>query len=135
MIPQYRKTAEHHLRSLKTGRSDRAESAWIWSEAPAIITAELFEKAQRQLQRNAATARQRYQPASGRYWLRTLVQGGAGGLGMGGKRQLRTGTQSHYLYYQCTGHAPLTVGRTKRYPAKLVRAERLDAVVWDALVQ
>jgi site-specific DNA recombinase len=135
VIPQYRKMAEHHLRSLKTGRSYRAESEWIWSEAPAIITAELFEKAQRQLQRNAATARKRYQPASGRYLLRTLVKCGACGLGMGGKRQLRTGTQSHYLYYQCTGHAPLTVGRTQRCPAKLVRAERLDAVVWDALVQ
>jgi hypothetical protein len=54
---------------------------------------------------------------------------------MGGKRQLRTGTKSDYLYYQCTGHAPLTVGRTRRCPAKLVRAERLDRVVWQALEQ
>src|SRR5262249_30934058 len=42
VVPQYRKTAEHQLRSLKTGRSYRTESAWIWSEAPAIITIELF---------------------------------------------------------------------------------------------
>jgi len=83
VIPQYRKTAAHHLRSLKTGRSYRAESEWIWSEAPAIITAELFDKAQRQLQRNAASARKRYQPGSGRYLLRTLVKCGECGLGMG----------------------------------------------------
>jgi hypothetical protein len=54
---------------------------------------------------------------------------------MGGKRQVRSGTTSDYLYYQCTGHAPLTVGRTTRCPAKLVRAERLDMVVWQAVVQ
>jgi site-specific DNA recombinase len=134
-IPQYRKRAEHQLQSLKTGRSYRAESEWIWSDAPAIIPAELFDKAQRQLQRNAATARKRYQPASGRYLLRTLVKCGACGLGMGGRRQLRAGKQSDYLYYQCTGHAPLTVGRTRRCPATLVRAERLDLVVWQALEQ
>ena len=135
VIPKYRKTEEHHLRSLKTGRSYRAESEWIWSDAPAIISAELFDKAQWQLQRNAETARKRYQPSSGRYLLRTLVKCGACGLGMGGKRQLRAGKQSDYLYYQCTGHAPLTVGRPTRCPAKLVRVERLDIVVWQALSQ
>jgi hypothetical protein len=52
---------------------------------------------------------------------------------MGGKRQRCAGKASDYLYYQCTGHAPLTVGRTTRCSAKLVRAERLDTVVWNAL--
>jgi site-specific DNA recombinase len=135
VIPRYRKTEEHQLRSLKTGRSYRAESEWIWSEAPAIITRELFEKAQWQLQRNAEAAQKRYQPASGRYLLRTLVKCGACGLGMVGMRQLSTCKKYHYLYYQCTGHAPLTVGRTTRCSAKLVRAERLDTVVWNALSQ
>jgi site-specific DNA recombinase len=135
VIPKYRKTEEHQLRSLKTGRSYRAESEWIWSDAPAIIPAELFAKAQWQLRRNAETARKRYQPGSSRYLLRTLVKCGACGLGMGGKRQVRSGKTSDYLYYQCTGHAPLTVGRTTKCPAKLVRAERLDMVVWQAVVQ
>jgi hypothetical protein len=54
---------------------------------------------------------------------------------MGGRRQRRAGKKSDYRYYQCTGHAPLTVGRTTRCPAKLVRAERLDTVVWHALSQ
>jgi site-specific DNA recombinase len=135
VIPKYRKTGAHQLRSLKTGRSYRAESEWIWSDAPAIIPAELFAKAQWQLRRNAETARKRYQPGSSRYLLRTLVKCGACGLGMGGKRQVRSGKTADYLYYQCTGHAPLTVGRTTRCPAKLVRAERLDMVVWQAVVQ
>jgi Recombinase len=81
VIPQYRKTEEHHLQYLKTGRSYRSESAWVWSEAPALISVELFDKAQRQLQRNAATARKMYQPASRRYWLRTLANAASAGWG------------------------------------------------------
>ena len=135
VIPQYRKAAAHRLRTLKTGRSYRSESEWMWSEAPALITAELFDKAQRQLQRHAATARKMYQPASGRYLLRTLVTCGECGLGMVGIRRLRACKKYHYGYDQCTGHSAQTIGRTMRCAAKLVHAERLDAVVWQALGQ
>jgi len=82
VIPPYRQTAAPQRRDLKTGRSDRAESEWMWSEAPAILTVERCDTAPRPLQRTAAAARKMSQPASRRYWLRTLVTGGAGGLGM-----------------------------------------------------
>jgi len=135
VIPQYRKKEEHRLQYLKTGRSYRAESEWVWSDAPAIISVELFDKAQQQLQRNAATARKMYQPASRRYLLRTLVKCGECGLGMVCIRQLSVCKKYEYLYYECKGHSPLSVGRTTKCNAKLVRAERLDAVVWQALDQ
>lgn len=76
-----------------------------------------------------------YQPTSGRYVLRTLVKCGECGLGMVGIHQLSTCKKYEYLYYECAGHAPLTLGRPRKCPAKLVRAERLDAVVWQALEQ
>jgi site-specific DNA recombinase len=82
VLPQSRKKEEHRLRSLKTGRSYRAESEWVWSDAPAIISVELFDKAQLQLQRNAASARKMYRPTSHRYLLRTLVHCGECGLRM-----------------------------------------------------
>jgi site-specific DNA recombinase len=66
VVPQSRKTAAHHRRSLQTGRSERTESAGIGSEAPAIIPVELFEKAPWHRRRNAATARRMSQPTSGR---------------------------------------------------------------------
>ena len=135
VIPQSRKTAKQQLRSLKTGRRYRPESAWMWSDAPAIITVELFDKAQQQLRRNVATARKMYQPTSGRYLLRTLVKCGECGLGMVGIRHLSPCKKYDYLYYECAGHAPLTVGRATKCPATRVRAERLDAVVWHALEQ
>src|SRR5215813_11509317 len=66
VIPKSRKPDAHHLRSLNTGRSSRAESEGMWSDAPAMIPAELFAKAPWQLRRNADTARKRYQPGSRR---------------------------------------------------------------------
>jgi hypothetical protein len=125
--------SERLLQDLKTGRRYRAESEWVWSDAPAIISVELFDKAQRQ--RNAATARKMYQPASRRYLLRTLVQCGECGLGMVCIRQLSVCKKYEYLYDECKGHSPLSVGRTTRCNAKLVRADRLDAVVWHAICQ
>ena len=135
VIPPYRKREEHQRRDLKTGRSSRAESEWVWSDAPALITVELFEKAQRQRQRHAEAARQMYRPASRRYLLRTLVTCGECGLGMVCIRPLSVCKKYPYLYDECKGHSPLTVGRATKCDTKRVRADRLDAVVWQALCQ
>jgi site-specific DNA recombinase len=48
VLPKYRKVEEAQLQYLKTGRSYRPPQEWVWSDAPAIITPELFEKAQLQ---------------------------------------------------------------------------------------
>jgi site-specific DNA recombinase len=120
---------------LKTGRRYRPESEWIWSDAPAIISRDVFEKAQMQLQRNAALAQKMYQPTSHRYLLRRLVKCGECGLGMICCRQRSVCKRYEYLYYECKGHAPLTCGRLHPCPSRRVRADRLDAVVWQALSQ
>jgi site-specific DNA recombinase len=133
VVPRYRKTAEVHLHSLKTGRRYRPETEWVWSDAPAIIADELFAKAQVQLQRNAELANKRYQPTSRRSWLRRLVGCGACGLGMLCSRQQSVCKKYEYLYYECRGHAPLTCGRVRSCSSRRVRADRLDAVVWQAL--
>jgi site-specific DNA recombinase len=133
VVPRSRKTTEVHLHSFKTGRRYRPETEWVWSDAPAIISDELFAKAQVQLQRNAELAHRRYQPTSRRYLLRRLVQCGACGLGMVCTRQRSVCKKYEYLYYECRGHAPLTCGRVGPCPSRRVRADRLDAVVWQAL--
>jgi len=135
VVPAYRKHDEAQLRSLKTGRSYRPEDEWVWSEAPTIISPELFDKAQLQLQRNAELARKMYQPSSRRYLLRRLVKCGECGLAMTATRQLSVDKRYEYLYYHCRGHAPLTGGRVDKCTSRRVRADRLDAVVWQALSQ
>ena len=133
VLPRYRKTAATHLPYLKTGRSYRPPTDWVWSEAPAIIPGEIFEKAQLQLQRNAEMARKMYQPSSQRYLLRTLVKCGECGLGCVCIRQLGVGHKAEYLYYECKGHQPLPCGRLTKCVSHRVRADRLDAVVWESL--
>jgi site-specific DNA recombinase len=134
-VPKYRKREEHQLHHLKTGRSYRPATEWVWSEAPAIISVELFEKAQLQLQRNAELARKMYQPTSRRYLLRTLVKCGECGLAMSGTRQQSVCKKYEYLYYECKGHQPLNCGRVTPCPSRRVRADRLDQVVWQSLCQ
>jgi len=136
-LPRYRKKEEAQLHSLTTGRRYRPDTEWVWSEAPALLTQEVFEKAQRQLQRNAEVAQKMYRPSSRRYLLRRLVKCGECGLGMVGSRDVHTskkvGKTYEYLYYYCTGHSPLTCGRVTPCPSRRVRADRLDAVVWQTL--
>jgi hypothetical protein len=133
-LPRYRQHVGAPHRTLKTGRHYRPESDWIWSDAPPLISPELFEKAQLQLQRNAA-ARKLYQPSSHRYLLRTLVKCGDCGLAMNCTRQTSVSKRAEYLYYACRGHQPLNCGRTTKCASRRVRADRLDALVWQALCQ
>jgi site-specific DNA recombinase len=107
----------------------------VWSDAPAIITVELVDKAQLQRQRHADAARKVYQPTSRRYLLRTHVKCGECGLGMSCNRQRSACKKYQSLYSECKGHSPLTAGRAMMCTAKRVRADRLDAVVWQALGQ
>lgn len=135
VLPQARRKEAAQRAALKTGRRSRPETEWVWSEAPALISPELFEKAHRQLQRNAELAHRQYLPSSQRYLLRRLVICGDCGLAMHGSHQVSRSLQKtyEYLYYSCAGKAALTRGRVKPCPARRGRAERLDAVVWDAL--
>jgi Recombinase zinc beta ribbon domain len=133
VLPKYRKTDDTQLHVLKTGRSYRPPQEWVWSDAPAIISPELFEKAHLQLQRNAEVARKMYQPTSRRYLLRTLVKCGECGLGMVAAHQRSVCKKYDYLYYECKGHAPLTCGRITKCAFRRVRADHLDAVVWNSL--
>jgi site-specific DNA recombinase len=132
-LPKYRQEATAPESVSKTGRSYRPASEWIESEAPAIIAVALFEKAQLQLQRNAEVARKMYQPTSRRYLLRTLVKCGECGLGMGAAHRRSVCKKYEYLYYDCKGRFPLTCGRVTKCAARHVRADRLDAVVWNSL--
>jgi site-specific DNA recombinase len=132
-VPKYRKGAEAPGHGHRTGRSYRSPNEWVESEAPTIIPVELFEKTQLQLHRNAEVARKMYQPTSRRYLLRTLVKCGECGLGMSGIHQRSKCKKYDYLYYVCRGQSPLTCGRITKCASHRVRAERLDAVVWQSL--
>jgi hypothetical protein len=93
--PRYRKPQSAPVPAEKTGRRSRPESEWIWSEAPALISRELFDKAQGQLQRTADLSLRHYQPTSHRYLLRRLVACGECGLSLTCGRQRSTYKQTN----------------------------------------
>jgi hypothetical protein len=133
--PPYRTRDLAQLHSLKTGRRYRPPTEWVRSDAPAMIAAEVFHKAQVPWQRNAGLAHKMSQPTSRRSWLRRLVTCGECGLGMVCNRQQSVCKTYESLYYGCRGHAPLPGGRLHACPSRRGRADRLDAVVWQALSQ
>ena len=134
VLPQARKTEEHRLQYLKTGRRYRAESEWVWSDAPAIISVELLTK------RNCNCSAMRPAPArctgrrhAGICCARSSNAASAGGHGV--HPPTERPQKYEYLYYACKGYSPLSVGRTTKCHAKLMRADRLDTLVWHALEQ
>jgi site-specific DNA recombinase len=135
VVPSTRPQEARPLPMPTTGRRYRPETEWVWSDAPALIAPELFAKAEVQLQRNAVLAKKMYQPTSCRSLLRRLAQGGACGVSVMGTRQRSVGKTDEDLYYECKGHTPRTCGRLHTCPSRRVRADRLDAVVWQALSQ
>ena len=101
---------------------------------PRLSLQELFEKAQLQLQRNAESRPQNVSacvPA-----LFTADTGKVWGLWLrhAGRASTEWEEQKYdYLYYDCQGHSPLTCGRITKCAARRVRAEQLDALVWNSL--
>jgi site-specific DNA recombinase len=104
VVPSYRKTDAAPFPSLKTGRRYRPHTEWVWSDAPAIISREVVEKAQMPWQHHAALAHKMSQPASRRDLLRRLVQGGDCGLAMTCNRHQRVcynGDVDTHPYRKC----------------------------------
>ncbi len=120
--------ASHHSGGDK---SHRPPEEWIWCDSPPLISKELFEKGKVQLKRNSEKSFRRYNPSSGKFLLRTLVKCGICGLSMYAYG-VKDGTKQ-YFYYRCKGHRPMDCCRKTKCPSPLVRADRLDKVVWDAL--
>jgi site-specific DNA recombinase len=134
-VPRDRTRVTAQRPALKTGRSDRPEADRVWSDAPAMLAAELFADAQVPWPREAALARTTSPPTARRDSRRRLVTGGAWGVGMGCRRPQRVGKKYAELDDEGRGHAPLTCGRLPPCPARRGRADRLEAVVWPARSQ
>jgi site-specific DNA recombinase len=129
-VPRKETRRKFSARKDNYAREKRPHEEWVPITAPAIVSVQTFAKAQEQLQRNQAQARRAYQPTSQRYLLRTLVRCGHCQLHMQATQQRSVCKRYTYLYYQCAGKDPVTAGRVQRCPARLVRADRLDALVW-----
>ena len=107
----------------------RPRDQWIPIAVPAIVDEELFEAAQRVSYDNSKWSPRRTEP---NHWLlRGLVKCGHCGVSVScHKMRGRNGT-FHYYYY-CRNHDPLRAGgEHRRCPERNIRADELDAFVFD----
>ena len=107
----------------------RPRDQWIAIAVPAIVNEELFEAAQHVSCDNSQWSPRR---AGLDHWLlRGLVKCGHCGVSVScHKMRGRNGTFHHYYY--CRKHDPLTAGGEQlRCPERNVRADELDAFVFD----
>jgi site-specific DNA recombinase len=100
---------------------------------PVIIEEETYQRAQAQLARNAHLSFRHNKHHS--YLLRCLLRCGLCGLNMFGRTYPATATLPAHRYYNCKGKDLIGSGRAERCPQRTIRAEELEAVVWNHIVE
>src|SRR5947209_11006700 len=105
----------------------------IFIDVPALVSEQLFEAVQAQLEENRRRRRDR--PGGGRYLLQGLVVCKRCGYGCYGKATGRASAKGEgkvpYAYYRCTGSDAYRFGGQRLCWNKQVRTDVLDAAVWD----
>jgi site-specific DNA recombinase len=123
-VPDRRPT--RHNRQVPRNRDE-----WIPIDCPRIISDELFQAASRVSTDNTKWSPRRAEP--GAWLLKGLVKCGACGVGTRcHKMRGRNGTW--HRYYHCRNHDPLRAGgESRRCPERNIRADALDAFVFDQI--
>src|SRR5512144_1358461 len=114
----------------------RVDTSWedrIFIEVPGLVSEDLFEVVQAQLEENRRRRRDR--PGGGRYLLQGLVVCKRCGYGCYGKPTSRAASEGRgrvpYAYYRCTGSDAYRFGGQRLCWDEQVRTDLLDAAVWE----
>jgi site-specific DNA recombinase len=105
---------------------------WIYIPVPALVSEELFEAVQVQLEENRRRARQRQRGA--RYLLQGLLVCAQCQYAYYGKRvsqKSAKGKQRDYAYYRCIGTDAYRFGGERICDNLQVRTDLLDELVWN----
>jgi site-specific DNA recombinase len=105
---------------------------WLSIPVPAIVSEELFDAVQAQLQENRRRARCGQRGA--RYLLQGLLVCGCCGYAHSGKvlsPGARKGRPREYAYYRCIGADAHRFGGQRLCPNTQVRTDRLEQAVWQ----
>ena len=107
----------------------RDRDDWIPIDCPRIVSDELFQAAGRVATDNTKWSPRRAEP--GQWLLKGLVKCGVCGVGTRcHKMRGRNGTW--HRYYHCRNHDPIRAGgESRRCPERNIRADALDAFVFD----
>jgi site-specific DNA recombinase len=113
-------------------KTQRPREEWIGVSVPVIIDTDTYQRAQNQLARNSHLSFRHNKHHS--YLLRCLLKCGLCGLNMFGRTYAATATAPAHRYYNCKGKDLIGSGRTERCPQRTIKAEEVEAIVWNPIV-
>jgi site-specific DNA recombinase len=114
-------------------RRPRPREEWIGAPAPAIIDEQTHQRALAQLRRNSALSFRNN--TRNDYLLRCLLTCQTCGLAMIGVTHHASADRRHYRYYKCHGKDCVARDRDQRCPRRPVKADELEAAVWEHVKQ
>ncbi len=119
----------------KGASRSRPEEEWIYVDVPRIVSAELFEAAKEQLERNRRLSQKNGRGK--RYLLQGLVVCAKCGYAFYGKTTSRSAGRGkrRYVYYRCTGTDGYRFAGGRICDNGQVRADQLDGYVWESVQQ
>lgn len=115
----------------KSTSRDKPSDEWITIDVPAIVSAETFDGAAAQLERNKRLSRRNGR--GNRYLLQGLTVCAQCGYAFYGKTVSRTSAKGRqrWGYYRCTGTDGYRFAGGRVCSNKQVRVDQLDGFVWD----
>ena len=112
-----------------TCRRLKPREQWIAIPVPALVDADTWDRAQAQLARNAALSFRHNSRHN--YLLRCLLTCETCGLAMYGITRPASAHKPERQYYECRGKDCILSARTTVCPSRSVKAQDLEAAVWD----
>jgi site-specific DNA recombinase len=136
--PALRLRSKAPARRVHSSSRARAQSEWLYIDVPAIISAELFEAAQLQLERNYKQSPRHLKGFQQRYLLRSLLQCSCCGHQLYGKtsaprHSVKAGRTTAYQYYRCRGNDRHLFAGQRICHSPQVRCDALDGYVWSSI--
>ena len=124
-------TVPDHRPGRRSKQTSRPRDEWIPITVPSIVDEATFEAVTQVTRDNSKWSPRRAEP--GQWMLRGLVKCGTCGVGVNcHKMRGRNGTW--HRYYHCRNHDPIRAGGPdKRCPERNIRADALDAFVFDQI--
>ena len=113
---------------------DVPHDEWLYIPVPALVSEELFEAVQMQLEENRRCARARQRGV--RYLLQGLLRCSCCGYAYYGKAislSARKGHKRDYAYYRCIGSDAYRFGGQRLCSNTQIRTDRLEEAVWSSV--
>ena len=117
----------------KSTHRDKPKDQWVYIDVPALVSADVFESAKVQLERNQKLSRRNARGK--RYLLQGLTVCASCGYAFYGKTVSKSAAKGglRYAYYRCVGTDAYRFAGGRICDNMQVRVDQLDGYVWESI--